>query len=328
MFNHYRERLKGSETYGIPSRLSSLTDLPSAPLLLSDRKISAGSDTIADGAGLLALLCNTAQKNAVEDIYDNNTKTWGNPLPNVFPNLKKITLDIEELTDTHIIDCQYNIFNNIEEIHLPKLNRMKNATITHCGDNHGLNGLHTITLPELEYTSNSCICYTSRNGNNTTAMTELHFPKLEQIVFGSSYPFIQAGCPPHGIKCYFDVLEQATGNGYFMWWNSNAVPYIYLGYKTNDKTRHVILTETNAHALSDIELKEGYCKPLNVAGITSLTAENMYNHILLKLKQDEAGCGSGVTITLGSTNITKLEAVEEYNTLLTELEDIYGYTFA
>ena len=54
----------------------------------------------------------------------------------------------------------------------------------------------------------------------------------------------------------------------------------------------------------------------------------MYNHILLRLKQDEPMCGDGVTITLGTTNIEKLEAVEEYNTKLTELEDTYGYTFA
>lgn len=56
MFNHYRERLKGSETYGIPPRLSQLTDLPSAPLLVEDRKISAGESDVPDGMSLLQLV--------------------------------------------------------------------------------------------------------------------------------------------------------------------------------------------------------------------------------------------------------------------------------
>ena len=70
------------------------------------------------------------------------------------------------------------------------------------------------------------------------------------------------------------------------------------------------------------------CQSITFSNFNNLSAANMYNHILCRLKQDEANCGDGVTITLGSTNIAKLEAVEEYNTLLTELEDVYGYTFA
>lgn len=56
MFNHYRERLKGSEEYGIPSRLSSLTDLPAAPALLMDRKISDGGCNIPDGISLVHIM--------------------------------------------------------------------------------------------------------------------------------------------------------------------------------------------------------------------------------------------------------------------------------
>jgi hypothetical protein len=81
-------------------------------------------------------------------------------------------------------------------------------------------------------------------------------------------------------------------------------------------------------SLVDFEIAEGACMNITLQNFPNLTAENMYNHILCRLKQDEANCGDGVTITLGSTNIAKLEAVEEYNTLLTELEDVYGYTFA
>ena len=53
----------------------------------------------------------------------------------------------------------------------------------------------------------------------------------------------------------------------------------------------------------------------------------MYAHILQRLKQDEAGCGSGVTITLGSTNLEKLTNQESQD-LLASLRGTYGYTFA
>ena len=49
MWQHYITRLKGNPEYGIPSRLSQLTDLPSAPALLADRKIG-GVPEAADGA--------------------------------------------------------------------------------------------------------------------------------------------------------------------------------------------------------------------------------------------------------------------------------------
>ena len=53
MWAHYISRLSGNETYGIPSRLDQLTDLPSAPLLVADRKISGVPDAV-DGIVALA----------------------------------------------------------------------------------------------------------------------------------------------------------------------------------------------------------------------------------------------------------------------------------
>ena len=72
---------------------------------------------------------------------------------------------------------------------------------------------------------------------------------------------------------------------------------------------------------------QGWCKPIDLRFFNSLTEANMYVHILQRLKQDEAECGSGVTITLGSTNLAKLTSQESVQ-LLDDLTNVYGYTFA
>lgn len=107
---------------------------------------------------------------------------------------------------------------------------------------------------------------------------------------------------------------------------------IYISYKEgiNDKTRAISFTYNhlnNWHIVENVELKDGWCKPLDIHLLTGLTEENMINHILKRLKQDEEMCGSGVTITLGATNLAKLTS-EEAVALLDSLTNTYGYTFA
>lgn len=121
-------------------------------------------------------------------------------------------------------------------------------------------------------------------------------------------------------------VETISGN---ITQNGAISEYIYIGYKTNDKAKSVEIKSgiSNVITAPDIELKNGWCKPLNVAACTGLTEANIYTHILQHLKQDEAGCGNGVTITLGSTNLNKLTS-EESQDLLALLRGTYGYTFA
>jgi hypothetical protein len=107
---------------------------------------------------------------------------------------------------------------------------------------------------------------------------------------------------------------------------------IYVGYKTNDKTKSVNISHSGYSytiaSVEDIELQDGWCKPLSLRNsYIGLTEANMYAHILQRLKQDEPDCGVGVTITLGSTNLAKLTS-EESQALLAELRGTYGYTFA
>ena len=115
------------------------------------------------------------------------------------------------------------------------------------------------------------------------------------------------------------------------YWSDFNTEKFTLLYITNDKTQGVSLTfgtSTSKHTkCEDIELQEGWCKPLSVSTAPNLTEENMINHILKRLKQDEELCGSGVTMTLGSTNLARLTS-EEAVALLDRLTNIYGYTFA
>lgn len=108
--------------------------------------------------------------------------------------------------------------------------------------------------------------------------------------------------------------------------------YIYIGYKTNDKTKSIGFN-TGPYKnkawiyIQDAELQNGWCKPLDIQYFTALTETNIYSHILQRLKQDEPNCGDGVTITLGATNLAKLTSQESQD-LLASLRGTYGYTFA
>ena len=160
---------------------------------------------------------------------------------------------------------------------------------------------------------------------------ELHCPYIETTDMSNN------SAPPLRVKrMYFEGYKKGQFRiaGSSSWNNSNT-QYLYIGCKgeKTDLIRFWSYDDGNTfknHApnLVDVEIPSGSCQNLNLHGLTSQTAENIYNHILCRLKQDEPMCGEGVTITLGTTNIDKIEAVEEYNLKLTELTDTYGYTFA
>lgn len=116
-----------------------------------------------------------------------------------------------------------------------------------------------------------------------------------------------------------------AGFGY----NSN-IDHIHIGYITNDKTKSIYMwyLTNNSTLPSVVELQHGICKNIDIAGLlTNVTEENIYTYILQHLKQDEADCGDGLTITLGSTNLAKLTSAESV-ALLDSLTNTYGYTFA
>lgn len=126
MFNHYRERLKGSEKYGIPSRLSSLTDLPSAPALLADRKIS-GVPEAADGMSVIHLIEHTSDITEIND--DNEGWTMTKNIFSLFTNLKKWISKVRFVSyKIPKLNTQAFISNKLEELDLSEIEDLTNTT--------------------------------------------------------------------------------------------------------------------------------------------------------------------------------------------------------
>ena len=159
MWQHYITRLKGNPEYGIPSRLSQLTDLPDAPALLADRKIS-GVPEAEDGMSIVQLLHANSVYNTITELKD-DTSGWtlGKTFQkSIFPNLTKLTLgcktasipivqdmpDLEQL-DLPNLEGEFNIIisgeNKVKELYLPNV-----GTCT-VGVN---NGWAPITSTEIE----------------------------------------------------------------------------------------------------------------------------------------------------------------------------------
>ncbi|MBQ3930289.1 MAG: hypothetical protein II708_05005 [Paludibacteraceae bacterium] len=93
---------------------------------------------------------------------------------------------------------------------------------------------------------------------------------------------------------------------------------MFISYKRNDRTLSVTLTSyyRNSWAnFSDVEVKNGWCKNLNISLCEALTAENIVNHIFNRLGVnqpfiDDPVDANKLTITLGATNLAKLTAEE------------------
>ena len=302
-YTYLRQRLQGNETYGIPDRRSEIS--ASSPLaanlaLLNDRKIS-GAIGAPDGISFAQLVGSSDAAASVTEITDDNTG-WTMDKANSLYDL-------------------INRFPNAAQFEI----RAKNYTVRQWPDNSSITrdveiwmyGLESIldgdNLPLI-------------GGNNSSGITggKLHLPDVKtmnqvstaRVMLNVSYLYLE------GFE--YGVYRIGGHAGY----TNTRTQYIYLGCK-GSKTSLIRAWNYDSNSVTtDIELRNGACQSVTLQNCNGLTAENMYNHILCRLKQDEAGCGSGVTITLGTTNIEKLEAVEEYNTKLTELEDTYGYTFA
>ena len=175
MWSHYIDRLQGNATYGIPSRLDQLTDLPSAPSLLSDRKIS-GVPEAADGLSVLQLLCTA---NSYTELRDDNSWIMTKEIPwSLFPSVNKLHLgckecyvpivnrDLTEFSAEHLEYFENN--SNIKVIagitSLPKLRfpvlkklRLYNVYASQAAGGFiwGCSGVHEVEMPEFEEVTTS-----------------------------------------------------------------------------------------------------------------------------------------------------------------------------
>ena len=188
MWQHYITRLQGSETYGIPSRLDQLTDLPSAPLLVADRKISGVPDA-ADGMSLVHLLCNSAAAAEVVELIDDNsyicTKALNCHEP-IFPNLQKITIGAVENTDNFFYVSGYNAeMPTLQEIHFPNLVIGRDLINTNAGTSGafhpGFANVTTMTFPklrEIKAKGNSVSIFTAFFSRTVPSVTKIEMPEL------------------------------------------------------------------------------------------------------------------------------------------------------
>ena len=228
------------------------------------------------------------------------------------------------LSDIDRVNSIYISGTTLSDVTIPVSSRLNTViidgvTVANAGDRlwgiftagERYDNITTIILNDIETLGEglSGLSFCRWRGNGTqplylTSLTDLYILNSEKVSFnGNLYK-----------------------NGAVKWKN------IHLGYKTNDKTKSF---EFYGHSpdvpyyapIDNVILQDGWCKPLNIVRCNSLTEANMYAHILQRLKQDEPDCGSGVTITLGSTNLEKLTSQESQD-LLAELRGTYGYTFA
>ena len=163
MWAHYITRLQGSETYGIPSRLDQLTDLPSAPLLVADRKIS-GVDTI-DGISIIHLLC--AEYADIEEVKDDNIG-WDMTRNSLgqFPNAKKVTLGCRNVATTLL-----NGNSVIEELYAPYLGDVNtDSFINNCS------ALKRVVIGGKRFRG-----YNTSTINGCSALEYVEFSELEEV---------------------------------------------------------------------------------------------------------------------------------------------------
>ena len=213
MWQHYITRLQGSETYGIPSRLDQLTDLPSAPLLVADRKIS--EPNAIDGISLVHLLCSSTASEITELVDDNEEweyahGTGGNDTTrsfpfNIFNNLKVLTLRCKGLLGYAAV----NGSSTLEVLNIPYITELRRIPYQ-LSPILNLTALKTLYAPSVgicinESTDYECV----RNCNN-----------LQKIVLGKLtifYDFIRSGEPN---LVHFEIGEDTAISLNMSWWTA------------------------------------------------------------------------------------------------------------
>ena len=171
MWAHYITRLHGSETYGIQSRLDQLTDLPSAPLLVADRKIS--EPNAIDGISLIRLLCDSTA--AMTEFEDTNYGwTFNKTLPAIFA-YEKITLRCKEISFN---PSEYSsMINSIASLTTLEFPELVTADFGSLGSLYqSCANITRISFPELVNVS-TC----NNPPLNSSTIEEIDMPKLDYI---------------------------------------------------------------------------------------------------------------------------------------------------
>lgn len=241
----------------LPHDTSHLTDLVS---LTAGRHIETStSTTIPDGIGLPELLCST--QSGVTELTDSRTGwTYNNEnalqtILNGMPNLSHITLNCETASAYMI----------------------NNTTYTRA---------IRIDLPNLKTINTDRLIYADRQSETSVNTNiEVHLDSLETVnqsqAQGTSYFYVG--------KVYMPELKSGTyRNSGHASYSNNKTSYIYLGCKGSKSSLITIWNNYNTNNyLTDLEIRDGACQRITLTNNGGLTEQNMYDHILCRLKQDE-----------------------------------------
>ena len=196
MWQHYITRLKGNPEYGIPSRLSQLTDLPDAPALLADRNIS--EPNAIDGISLLHQMSESSV--ALTKIEDTN-RGWTldkayslERLIALFPALTEIIYGCKYITKS--LTYTRSAYTLPEKLSFNGLEECVSVPLIIMGEG-AFTGNKEMSFPALKRMG--CLFDYEGNGWWTSSISTdtLRFDALEEITIagGGHGAFIGVPCP-------------------------------------------------------------------------------------------------------------------------------------
>lgn len=317
MWQHYITRLKGNPEYGIPSRLSSLTDLPSAPALLADRKIG-GAIGAPDGISLAQLLCSTSANSSVTEIVDTNVGWTMDKAISGLPNLEKVELGCVKATTSTGIPA------NTKSVLFPYLEDFDRGVLMVC------DGDGELSFPKLRH-----IRAVNENTNtiNLKKAKKLVMPSLVNVETIGNVTFC-AGAELEEIE-----WKSFVGYGPGLWggWstligecpNLKKVVFGKLQYKLNKNNADSSILSLGANCVH-LEFGEGTAvslllntwSPTNALDATGTNLieegstaqnnlqqflENFRSYIALRLTDN----GTGLTLTLSQEVRNAIHAAED-----------------
>ena len=251
-----------------------------------------------------------------------------------FPTLKKVYGGA-----TLIYNNNYYFLENIKELEFPSLEEVNNACIIDSNANNSMSSIKRITFPKLKkvngggyikfsngsgsaiecveaplleeayLTGNNDVIFSNYNGA-LKSLKEINFPSLTKVEMDATADTGLLRLMDALERVYLPKLEifKVTTITHRLLAKCANSKYIYLGYDTNDRNYPIICKFYSVGKITDIELKDGYLKPLDVSEAKYLTADNIVNHMLKRLGINN---GSPITLTLGSTNLNKLTAEQK-----------------
>ena len=205
MWQHYITRLQGNETYGIPSRLDQLTDLPSAPLLVADRKIVA--DGVPDGISLMRLvLSRTNGITKIGDgvVFDICYKSHLYALIDALPDLNEMEIHCKRLTgydysrQVWFPSSITKINGSSEVLEIPELERFEGSS--YCGFPSEAKNFKVWSFPNMTYSRTAFSAIGIDQNYHNDWVEEIRCPKTTQ--FG--------GYASESNMGNFDVLRKVT----------------------------------------------------------------------------------------------------------------------